>query len=187
MNYALGLTFSNQQKLLSTFNTETTIETGEILNEESNSAKDIVMPQSIGIGLAIEIPDRLTAALDYTLQDWSENTFYTSTADFKTSQSIRFGLEYKPVRSFRKNYLNFIDYRIGAFYSDLYYQIYGIPIIEKGVSVGLGLPFRTTKIDLSLEYGIKGTTQNNLVEENYFKLKVGLLLKQQWFQKRKFY
>ena len=185
--YAIGATFSNKQQLNSSFSNSTYLSTGEVLSSEENSAKDIIIPQSMGVGISVEIPDRLVVAADYVIQDWTENTFASSIASFKNSQSIKIGIEYKPNRSFGKSYFNFVDYRIGAFYSDLYYQLYGIPIIEKGVSIGFGLPFRGVKIDMSLEYGIKGTTQNGLVEENYFKLKLGLSLKQLWFQKRKFH
>lgn len=187
-HYSIGIVFSNKQTLSSDFTTQTTLETtGEEYYSEENSAKDIVIPQSAGVGFALQIPERLLVSVDYTIQDWTENTFTKSIADYKISQSAKFGLEYKPEKSIGSSYFSYIDYRIGAFYSDLYYQLYGIPITEKGLSIGLGLPFRSSKANLSFEYAIKGTTQSGLVEENYFKIKLGLSLKQLWFQRRKFY
>ena len=46
----MGATFSNKQQLTSFFDTQTYLESGEILNYEENSAKDIIIPQSAGIG-----------------------------------------------------------------------------------------------------------------------------------------
>ena len=39
--------------------------------------------------------------------------------------------------------------------------------------------------DLGFEFGKKGTTTNNLIEENYFNVSVGLSLSDIWFKKRK--
>lgn len=187
LKYSVGATFTNEQNLVSEFESKTLSTSGELLRSEEDVAKSILIPQHGSAGLAIEIPNRLIFALDYSLQDWSESIFYSSSAEYKVSQDIRFGIEYKPERLYNKSYFRFMDYRIGAHYSDSYLELYGIPIVEKGVSVGFGLPFRNLKFDLSLEYGTKGSTQNNLIKEDYYKVKFGIIMKQQWFQKRKFH
>lgn len=187
LKYSIGATFSNQQKLLASYKTFTVNSSGDSLKSESSLAKDIFIPQYGAVGVSVEIPQRLIVAADYSIQDWSESLFYSSIAEYKMSQSFHFGVEYKPVRKYFKSYFSFVDYRLGAHYSDLYYELYGIPVTEKGISIGFGLPFRGIKIDLSFEYGILGADKINMLEEDYFKFKVGIALKQNWFQKRKFY
>jgi hypothetical protein len=44
----------------------------------------------------------------------------------------------------------------------------------------------SSNININFEYGKRGTTYYNLVEENYFNISVGLSLSDKWFIKRKF-
>ena len=39
-------------------------------------------------------------------------------------------------------------------------------------------------MNISLEYGQKGKTANNLIKENYFGVKVGFDINDIWFRKR---
>ena len=60
-----------------------------------------------------------------------------------------------------------------------------------GISFGLGLPLgrKLSNLNLGFEFGKKGTTSNNLIQENYFNVRLGLSLiaagRQAWFQKRR--
>ncbi|TYP97882.1 hypothetical protein C7447_10348 [Tenacibaculum adriaticum] len=60
-------------------------------------------------------------------------------------------------------------------------------INDFGINVGLGLPLprQISSLNLGLEYGQKGTTNNNLIKENYFNVRLSLSLNSlNWFQKR---
>ena len=61
------------------------------------------------------------------------------------------------------------------------------PIDDFGISFGLGLPLkRLSTINMGFEFGKRGTLQNNLIQENYFNLRVGLsLTDMNWFIQRK--
>ena len=56
------------------------------------------------------------------------------------------------------------------------------------MSFGLGLPLRKTKseINLSVEVGERGTTNNNLIKEQFLRFQIGLSLSDIWFVKRKY-
>ena len=60
------------------------------------------------------------------------------------------------------------------------------PIKDFGINVGLGLPFgnRASNINIGLEYGQRGTTDNKLIQENYFNFRLSLSLNDIWFKKR---
>ena len=60
-------------------------------------------------------------------------------------------------------------------------------INDLGISFGLGLPLgnRLSNLNLGFEYGKKGTTDNGLLEENYFNVRLSLSLNDLWFKKRK--
>ena len=38
-------------------------------------------------------------------------------------------------------------------------------------------------IDLGLEFGRRGTLENNLIQQNFFNVKVGINFADKWFQK----
>lgn len=57
-------------------------------------------------------------------------------------------------------------------------------INDYGMTFGLGLPVGLSKINIGFELGKKGTTTQNLIQENYFNLNIGLSLSDLWFRKR---
>ena len=56
------------------------------------------------------------------------------------------------------------------------------------MTLGLGLPITgsLSNLNLGLEFGKKGTTSNNLVQENYLILNIGFSLNDKWFVKSKY-
>jgi hypothetical protein len=60
-----------------------------------------------------------------------------------------------------------------------------------GITFGVGLPLASgnnvgfSNINLGFEVGNRGTTDANLIKENYFKVNIGLSLNDRWFVKRK--
>jgi hypothetical protein len=61
-------------------------------------------------------------------------------------------------------------------------------IDEFGISFGVGIPVGKfgSNANIGFEIGQRGTTNNNLVEENFINLQLSLSLNDKWFQKRKF-
>ncbi|MCF8339273.1 MAG: hypothetical protein K9I74_14985, partial [Bacteroidales bacterium] len=59
---------------------------------------------------------------------------------------------------------------------------------EFGISFGVGLPIKNSQssINLGVEIGQRGTTDNNLIEENYVKFTLGLAIFERWFLQRKY-
>ena len=59
-------------------------------------------------------------------------------------------------------------------------------INDFGINVGLGLPMprQLSSLNLGFEYGQRGTMNNNLIQENYFNVRLSLSLNSNWFQKR---
>ena len=54
-------------------------------------------------------------------------------------------------------------------YVNSYFIYFGTPINEYGISFGFTFPMKKsrTAIDLGFEYGRRGTTDNNLIQENF--------------------
>ena len=58
-------------------------------------------------------------------------------------------------------------------------------IDDFGMSFGVGLPVgnQLSNLNLGVEIGKRGKTTQNLVQENYFNLRISLTLNDKWFKK----
>jgi hypothetical protein len=189
-NYTLGLVFANQSKVTG-FN-DLFIErvNGFGLSDtitDTESEKDyILLPRNIGLGVSFYNESFLFAA-DYTTQDWSNSTFLGKKDSLANLHRVSAGMEYIPnYRSLR--YFAKVRYRLGAKYENSYLNLSGEQLNDYSVSFGLGLPMRKRKstINITFELGKRGTTNNNLIEENYGLISLNLSLHDIWFVRRKF-
>ena len=81
-----------------------------------------------------------------------------------------------------------MTYRLGGYYSNYYLEVNETQLEDYGITFGLGLPVRTLKssINLAFTLGTRGTTQYNLVKENYGIITFNVTLHDLWFRKRRF-
>jgi hypothetical protein len=99
-------------------------------------------------------------------------------------------MSYAPrkVLLYNGQYLEMEKFRLqaGAFFNTEYVNMYGQQIQDKGVSLGIGLFSKRSSLSylISLQYGTRGTTTNNLIQENYFKLGVTLSYRDLWKKRR---
>ena len=145
------------------------------------------IPSKKGIGLALGIPNKLTVTGDYYMQDWTgamsgEN--YTKT----NATSMHFGAEYTPNAEALRGFHNYMTYRLGGYYSNYYLQVNDTQLEDYGITFGVGLPIRTVKssINVAFTLGTRGTTEYNLVKENYGIVTFNVTLHDLWFRKRRF-
>lgn len=139
---------------------------------------------------------------DIVFQEWSkydenfDNTSYTN--NMKNSLSYRLGVQFTPNDGSKydptSTYFELINYRAGFRYSNTRLNLNGQDINDFGISFGLGLPIKiggsVSSINLGAEWGQRGTTNNGLIKEDYWKVFVGLSLSpgryDRWFIKRKY-
>jgi len=98
------------------------------------------------------------------------------------------GGEYTPDNSSVSKYMKKIHYRFGVRYSKTYLQLKNNQLNDYGISFGLGLPLRRSKknINLGFEIGQRGTTNQNLIKENYGRIIINFAIYERWFFKRKY-
>jgi len=154
----------------------------------SQDTGNIVLPASFGFGLTIRKGTRWLAGIDFSQQYWSGFSFLGQNDSLVNSNRVNVGLQLTPDFYSVNNYLKTIHYRIGVFYENTNLKINGNQLTKYGTSFGLGLPLKRLRSTLSLgfEYGIRGTTDNNLLKEEYWNARFGLTLNDTWFIKRKY-
>jgi len=155
-------------------------------------------PLQTVVGLGIGKLNKWFAGIDYKFQDAmiASGYFDNSAESFQYGNSERFSLGgfFIPKPNTISGYWKRVTYRAGLKYERLGLLVKGNPasntftsINDVGISFGLGLPLgnRLSNLNASFEYGKKGTTDNELLEENYFNFRLSLSLNDLWFQKRK--
>lgn len=166
----------------------------EILNSNNDlpvSNTKLAIPSKYIIGSGIGISKKWFVGLEYTFQENSKlgNRFEDITnATFEDSQKIVLGGYFIPKYNSYTSYWSRVNYRAGFRYENTGLVINSKQINDYGINFGLGLPVggKFSNINVGFEYGKKGTIYNNLIEENYFNLSIGLSLNDLWFEKRKY-
>lgn len=161
---------------------------------------NVRLASELGLGVSLNIDDRLRAELDYSLSDWTGTGMGTASGfanpDSKTPfaagvrQCYRAGMEFIPDRYNVRYAWKRFSYRAGAYYTTEYYKVAGSEINSFGITLGATIPVREAflhnGISIAVDMGQRGTTDAGLVRERYVKLCVGLNLHDIWFQKRRY-
>jgi len=85
-------------------------------------------------------------------------------------------------------YYERINYRAGFRFEQSYLELKNTRINDFGVSFGVGLPMKKSRstMNIAVEVGTLGTTNNDLIKENYMRLTIGTSIQERWFLKRRF-
>ncbi|MPM71110.1 hypothetical protein SDC9_118073 [bioreactor metagenome] len=81
----------------------------------------------------------------------------------------------------------------GLHYDKTYLSLKGEELTKVGISFGCTFPLKSiypklqrSVLTTSIEFGKMGTTNQNLIEENYIRFVLGISLKERWFEKKKY-
>ena len=151
---------------------------------------EIKVPTTTTLGLGIGEDKKWFIGGEYSFQELSTftNDFLTvENLAYQDASSLRFGGFYVPDYSSFSGYFKRITYRAGVRFEKTGMLVNNEEIENFGITFGFGLPLGSvfSNANLGLEYGKTGTTSANLIQENYFKVVIGLSLNAQWFQKRR--
>ena len=190
LKYTIGATFANESNIKAINNHFATSANSfglvdTILNIDDEK-DNIVIPTIYGVGISLHNNKFLFVA-DYSKQLWSESTFLGKKDSLADMSKLSVGLDYVP-NSRSVHYMSRIHYRIGFHHTNTYLDLKGEQLQEIGIGFGFGLPVNRGRshVNLSFELGQRGTTDNNLIKENYALLSLSLSLHDIWFVKRKF-
>ncbi len=184
----LGAIYNPGQVLVTKRENSTVSSAGDVFQNETESRDNFVIPEEFGIGLALNHKNKFIYALDAGIQKWSDYKYDLGNVKLKNNPYVRAGLEYTPSINALSDFHKRISYRIGFQHAKSYLDLRDVQLDETSISFGLGLPIRSQKshIDISFEAGQKGTVSNQLIKENFFRMRVGFSLKDLWFQHRQY-
>lgn len=154
----------------------------------------LTLPLSYGAGFTIRKGERWTIGADYAYQNWASFSSFGERSDLKNSMRISVGANYTPNKfaAAKGSYGKWIQYRAGLRYYSTYLDLKNTQLTETSICLGVGLPAgqRHNKLcsmlNIGVELGQRGTTDNGLLKEQYLKAVIGLTINSKWFEQPKF-
>jgi hypothetical protein len=143
----------------------------------------------------VKLAPRITAGASYrtgrallstqvTMQAWSADDF----ANARNSMRIALGFDRMGNEAAGASGFDRWTLRAGAYMDQTYFNVRGTGIDEVGVSIGAGIPLTFvsrlnvgTTLDLAIEAGQRGSTDNGLTKELFGRFNLELTLGELWF------
>tara|TARA_B110000240_G_scaffold89285_1_gene101374 strand:- start:2520 stop:3770 length:1251 start_codon:yes stop_codon:yes gene_type:complete len=190
---SFGLTANNNSSLRAkrTNIVETISGTNEIVKDTTSNLVEwgeVNLPSYISTGLMYRDGEKWLLIADYSIQNWADYTLLGESDDLSNSMRLSAGLQYTPEFNSVTKYYKRMQYRLGANYSNTPLTLNDTQLKEMSVSFGFGIPVKKsrTKYDISLTLGQRGTTDNNLIKEQFINFGLSVSYDGIWFVKRKY-
>ena len=149
----------------------------------------IKLPTKFAFGAGIGDLSKWFIGAEATMQGAANyGNLYASNVSFEKTTKIAVGGYFTPNYNSYSNYFKKITYRGGLRYENTGLVLNSQAIKDQAFTLGLGLPLggSVNKLNLGLELGKRGTTNANLISENYLNISIGVSFSDRWFVKRKF-
>jgi hypothetical protein len=143
----------------------------------------IKLPTRINLGLSFSYRQRYLLTFDYTTQDFSKFKIFSKASDnLQSSYKFSTGFELQPINEISSKFLERVLLRFGLSYEKTPYKFFGVSINQYSFYSGVTLPINPDNmIDVAFEYAIRGTTEKNLLRENFYRLSLSLVFNELWF------
>ncbi|TMM59471.1 hypothetical protein FEE95_08625 [Maribacter algarum] len=165
------------------------------VNLEANGLKEtgLKIPTRTTLGLGLGEDKKWFLGAEYSFQDlssFSNDFINVDNLSYQEANTIAVGGFFIPDYTSFESYLKRVTYRAGVRMENTGMVVNNTEINNFGITFGVGLPLASgaggfSNINLGFEIGKRGTTEMMLIEENYFKINIGLSLNDRWFLKRK--
>ena len=149
----------------------------------------VEFPSEVGFGIGFEKRLKWTIAGDFSTGKWSEYRGFDGELEGLNDRTeIAVGGSFIPDAFSVGSYLSRVTYMIGFNYQKTPYLVDEHEIDDFGINFGVTLPLRNiSRLSLAFKLGERGTTENDLIHERYFRAYLGLTINDnKWFVRRKF-
>ncbi|GAB4328043.1 MAG: outer membrane protein transport protein [Bacteroidales bacterium] len=153
---------------------------------------ETTIPSGYGIGFSLANSYDWTIGFDYRYNNWSGFESFGINDSLQDRHLIHAGGAFIPDRNSLK-YFNRVEYRLGGYYENTALKLRDTPINGFGITFGMGLPLKgasarrsKSMLNITLEYGRRGTFENDLIRESYFNVHLGVSVYEWWFFKKRY-
>jgi len=189
--YSLGGTFNPRNDLLASYNRVVLDNDSIQRNSQELQQTYLGVPNAYGVGLSITHNQKYTLVADYKHQAWGAEKSSYPGKNYTIVDANRgsIGFEISKKKSFYNSKVELSYVQAGAYYGESYLQINGQQIKDYGITAAFGINGLKTPLSYNIvfQYGIKGTQNNNLIEQRYFNLTFVVNYGAIWFTRGKKY
>lgn len=195
LTYNLPYTISTTQDFTALKAVEGAEEEVDLSEDLNASEGDIELPQELAFGVGYAPRNYVSFSAEMQTQSWSQssNELYPEYNDYMSDRfKIGLGGQYQPYRRGFNTFLSSFKYSAGLSYDSGHLTIQDEDISTLWLNAGIGIPSKTrvssrtaSFIDISLQYGLRGTTSNNLYQENIWSLGLSINLSELMFVRPK--
>lgn len=150
----------------------------------------ISIPSINSFGFGIGKEKKWFVGIDYTKRaggGFENKLINLENVEYVQGSKISFGGLYVPNYNSFTSFFSRIVYRAGIRFEKSGLTIQNQSINEFGINFGLGIPAQGFQnLNLGFEVGKRGTTNNGLVQEDFFSVRLGLTLNDRWFVRNKY-
>lgn len=177
------------QSINRTVNGNPPIDADTLIN---NARGSLSLPQAFGVGISFNKGLNWLVGMDIRMQGWSDfKDFNGNNTAYDDSFKITLGGEFTPDPTSVTSYFKRITYRFGGSFENTPYLIDNNGELNQvrdfGINFGWSLPAgRYSSFDMAFRFGQRGNASTTIIEENYFKVYMGITFNDQWFIKRKY-
>lgn len=163
----------------------------DTLRSTPGAKSTLELPISYGIGFAFEKEGKWLVGMDYRVDRWGDLNESSNQKLLSNSWRLSVGGEIIP--DSKGKFLERTNYRLGAYYTKSNLVV-NEQVVDYGMTFGFGIPIVKPKerlfstVDFAVQIGKRGSIQQNVLSENYFKITLGFNLNDSnWLRKSKYY
>lgn len=191
LNNYLNADFLSDLRIGGAINLVSKLDTDTILTTTSSILVDTIaqsrtkldLPLRISLGLSFILGKNYLVTIDYSSQNYSNFKIANRTnSNLRDAFKLSTGFEYIPSQQLGMSFWERVNWRFGLSYDQTPYLFKNTGINQYSVFAGTTFPLGIdNSIDLAVQYSIRGTTENNLLKENFIKINLGISLGELWF------
>lgn len=149
----------------------------------ANNPTTMHIPLRINSGISFALGYSYRFNVDYVYQPWGKFTLGgLKDNNLRNAQRISAAFEYVPIRNAGMSVWEQIIWRGGLSFEETQYKFNGKGIDQFSVFGGFTFPLGVdNSLDLGIQYAMRGTKDNNLLQENFLKIYIGISFGELWF------
>jgi long-subunit fatty acid transport protein len=155
--------------------------------KEEVASGNVLSPMAWKFGVSFARKDKWSVLADIKGTNWSDFVALGRKDSLRNSLSYHLGFSYIPDYK-NKNILGRIEYRIGGRYERSNLEVFGTGVDVRAFTLGMGIPMgrNRSRLNLGAEWMQRGTTSNGLIQEDYFKVFIGITFADKWFYRYRY-
>lgn len=171
--------------LVSKLDTDTILTTTSsiLVDTVAQSRTKIELPLRINLGLSFILGKNYLVTIDYSSQNYRNFKIADRTSNnLRDAFKFSTGFEFIQTQQLGMSFWERVNWRFGLSYEQTPYYLKNTGINQYSVFAGTTFPLGVdNSIDLAVQYSIRGTTENDLLKENFIKLNLGISFGELWF------